>query len=319
MSDQSIDTAASGLIAAEALSAPTQVAGTMRVAQRRRRFRPWLALVYIYLTVMTLFSAFPIFYVIQASLSDAQTLYSTQLRLLPPHPTLSNYTYVLTQLPFFQWVGNSLFVTFLSTLAGLALSTAGAYALSRFHFIGRQYWLVMLIALQAFPSLLALLAYYLMYVNIQNVAGIDLFNLLGLSLIYTAGAVTFGAWNMKGYFDTLPVELEQAALVDGATPTQAFLRVTLPLALPALASTALLMSIGQINEFALANLILFNQDQAGPGVTFILGLRSLQTDYRVPWGYFAAASTLVSLPLMALFFYVQRFFKSGLTIGSVKG
>lgn len=316
MSKQANDSIGASVTAANILSIPASRAGVKRVA--RRRFRPWLLLVYLYLIVMTLFAAFPIFFVIQASLSDAQTLYSTQLRLLPPHPTLSNYVYVLTQMPFVHWVVNSLFVTILSTLAGLALSTAGAYALSRFRFVGRQYWLVMLIALQAFPSLLALLAYYLMYVNVQALTGISLFNLIGLALVYTAGAVTFGAWNMKGYFDTLPVELEQAALVDGATPTQAFLRITLPLALPALASTALLMSIGQINEFALANLILFNQDQAGPGVTFILGLQSLQADYRVPWGYFAAASTMVSLPLMALFLYVQRFFKSGLTIGSVK-
>jgi arabinogalactan oligomer/maltooligosaccharide transport system permease protein len=317
MSGQSIDSPASGVASADALNA--SVPRTTRAYARRRRLRPWLLLVYLYLLIMTIFSVFPIYFVIQASFSGIQTLYSTELRLVPLHPTFDNYFYDLTQLPFLRWVGNSLFVTALSTFLGLALSTTGAYALSRFRFIGRQYWLVILIALQAFPGLLAITAYFLLLINIQNITNVSLFNLLGLSLIYTAGAVTFGAWNLKGYFDTLPAELEQAALVDGATPTQAFLRVTLPLALPALASTALLMSIGQINEFALANFVLLNADVSGPGVTFILGLRGLQTDYRVPWGYFAAASTMVSLPLMAIFFYVQRFFQSGLTIGSVKG
>ncbi|HEX6776831.1 MAG TPA: ABC transporter permease subunit, partial [Ktedonobacterales bacterium] len=120
-----------------------------------------------------------------------------------------------------------------------------------------------------------------------------------------------------------PVELEQAALVDGATPTQAFWRVTLPLATPALATTALFAFIAGWNEFALANILLssngFGGESLGTNITFPVGIYSLTSDFRIPWGYFAAASVMVAIPIMVLFFYLQRFLKSGLTIGSVKG
>jgi arabinogalactan oligomer/maltooligosaccharide transport system permease protein len=142
-------------------------------------------------------------------------------------------------------------------------------------------------------------------------------------VVYAGGTVVFGCWNIKGYFDTLPVELEKAALVDGATPTKAFLRITLPLAAPALAASALFAFIGGWNEFALANIILNSNGLGGEGlgtnVTFAVGIYGLQNNFRVPWGYFAAASVLVSVPLSIVFLYLQRFFKSGLTVGSVKG
>jgi arabinogalactan oligomer/maltooligosaccharide transport system permease protein len=130
--------------------------------------------------------------------------------------------------------------------------------------------------------------------------------------------VVFACWNIKGYFDTLPVELEQAALVDGATPTQAFIRITLPLAAPALAASALFMFIGGWSEFAIANIIL-NSNANGSNLTFPVGIYSLQSDFRVPWGYFAASSVLVAVPVSIVFLYLQRYFKSGLTVGSVKG
>ncbi len=190
---------------------------------------------------------------------------------------------------------------------------SGAYALSRFRLAGRDITLNVLLAIQAFPGLLALTAYYV----ILNKLGL-LNTLIGLVVIYAAGSLVFVCWNMKGYFDTLPVELEQAAMIDGATPTQAFLRVTLPLAAPALAASALFIFIGGWNEYALANLVL-NSNASGSNLTFVLGLFTLQSDFRTPWGYFAAASVVVSVPLIILFLYAQRFFRSGLTIGSVKG
>src|SRR5262249_31950284 len=159
--------------------------------------------------------------------------------------------YVLTQIPFVSWVGNTIFVCGSATLLGLIFATTGAYALARFRFRGRQLTLVVLLAIQAFPQLLALLAYYLL---LQTLGIIETVPLLGLAVVYAGGSIVFSCWNIKGYFDTLPVELEQAAMVDGATPTQAFLRVTLPLAAPALAASALFIFIGGWNEFAIANI-----------------------------------------------------------------
>lgn len=311
MGEQSLST--KSLTAAKEIDLAAK-AGAVTVARRRRgRFDPWLALVYAFLVVMTIFSLFPIYYVVQASLRSSQTLYTSDLQLFPDHPTLENYRYVLTEIPFLHWVLNSLYVCGLATLLGLFASTTGAYALSRFRFKGRQLTLVALLAIQAFPQLLALLAYYLLMQSLHLINTLE-----GLALVYAAQTVVFGTWNIKGFYDTLPIELEQAALVDGATPTQAFLRVTLPLALPALASSALFMFINGYNEFALGN-ILLNSNVDGSNLTFPLGLYGLQQDFRVPWGYFAAVSVLVSVPLMALFLYLQRFFRSGLTIGSVKG
>jgi arabinogalactan oligomer/maltooligosaccharide transport system permease protein len=313
MSEQSLNQPVGAIGGLEVVSVATTPGVAVKVVRKRRRFSPFLALVYVFLVIMSIFSLFPVFYVVQASLAGAQNLYTTDLQLLPAHATLGNYSYIFQHLPMANWIVNTFFVTGLATLLGLALSTTGAYALSRYRFRGRQWTLVFLLSLQAFPGLLALIGYFqlLTFLHLTN-------SLTGLAIVFSAGTVTFGAWNLRGYFDSIPAELEQAAWVDGATPTQAFLRVALPLAAPALAATALLMFIGMWNEFALSN-ILLNSNADGSNLTFALGMQGLQSDYRVPWGYFAAASVTVSAPLMAVFWYAQRFFKSGLTIGSVKG
>lgn len=268
-------------------------------------------LIYVFLGVMTIFSVFPIYYVIQASLNSTQSLYSTTLQLFPTNPTLANYNFVLTQLPFATWMFNSIVVCSLATVLALACATSGAYALSRFRFRGRQSSLMVLIALQTFPGLLAIYAYY----DILQLMHLD-GTVVGLAIVYAAGNIVFGVWNIKGYFDTIPIELEEAARVDGASYFVIFTRIILPLAAPALAASALFMFIGGWNEFVLAKLIL-NPDLRS--LTVPVGLFQLQQENSTPWGYFAAAAVLVSAPLMALFLYLQRFFQAGLTIGSVKG
>lgn len=266
---------------------------------------------YLFLIVMVIFALFPIYYVVQASLAGGQNLYTTDLHLLPSHPTLDNYRYAFTQLPIFSWIANTLIVAGLTTLLGVVFSTTGAYAISRFRFTGRRLTLRGLLALQAFPGLLALPAYYLLL----NAFGLTN-SLFGLILIYAAGALVFCCWNTKSYFDTLPPELEQAALIDGASQMQAFLKIALPLAVPALVVSALFSFISGWNEFALANLVL-NANSNGSNLTFMLGLYSLQSDYHTPWGIFAAASIIITLPLMLLFLYAQSFFKSGLALGGL--
>lgn len=291
--------------------AVTAAAGTP--AAPRRRFNPSLIFVYAFLVVMTIFALFPIYFVAQASLRGSQTLYSTDLQLFPDHLTLENYSYMLTQQPMLNWIWNSVYVCGVATLLGLFFSTTGAYALSRFRFKGRNLGLIALIAIQAFPALLALLAYYLL---LQTLGLIN--HLEGLAVVYSAQTIVFGVWNIKGYFDTLPVELEQAALVDGATPTQAFLRITLPLATPSLAASAMFMFLTGWNEFPIAN-ILLNSNATGSNLTWPVGLFALAGNFRTPWGYFAAASVMISVPVIILFLWLRRYFQSGLTIGSVKG
>lgn len=309
--------AESGTISATGAAARARVRTQSRAEVARLRFLKNLPviLLYAYLVIMVIFALFPIYYVLQASLAGDQNLYATSLQLFPANPTLSNYVYAFTKEPVFNWLLNTTFVCLLSTAIGILFSITGAYALSRFRFRGREASLSFLLALQAFPGLLAITAYYylLQYLNLLNTAP-----LLGLALIYASGSIVFGTWNMKGYFDTIPVDLEQAAMIDGATMQQAFWRVTLPLAAPALAASALFMFVGSYTEFALANFVL-NANSNGSNLTFILGLNALQGTYTTPWGYFAATAVIISIPLMALFLYSRRFFQSGLTVGSVKG
>jgi arabinogalactan oligomer / maltooligosaccharide transport system permease protein len=267
--------------------------------------------IYIFLAIMTVFALFPLYFVLQASFNATQALISTQLQLFPTHPSLDNYRFVIQQEPFLRWLGNSIFVCAVSTIIALVCCTTGAYALSRFRFRGRQLGLTFLIALQAFPGLLAIYAYY----SILSTLHLD-GTLLGLGIVYASTNLVFGVWNIKGYLDTLPFELEEAALVDGASNFVTFTRIILPLATPTLAASALFMFIGGWNEFVLAKLIL-NPDNNS--LTVPVGLFQLQQDQYTPWGYFAAAAVLVSIPLMLLFLYLQRFFRAGLTIGSVKG
>src|SRR5437879_5652069 len=233
MSEQSLSTSAGALARTAEAEARALAAPRAAASAARPKFKPYLILVYAFLVVMTIFAVFPLYFVLQASVRGNQNLYSSQLQLLPDHLTLENYGYMLTQQPLLAWIGNSIYVCLGATAIGLFCSTTAAYALSRFRFAGRDIGLMALLAIQAFPGLLALLAYYLLLQSLHLIGHIE-----GLMLVYAAGTIVFGVWNIKGYFDTLPIELEQAALVDGATPTQAFLRITLPLAAPSLAASA---------------------------------------------------------------------------------
>ena len=268
------------------------------------------ALIYAFLVVMVVFALFPVYFVVQAAFRPGQSLYTLTLSLWPAHPTFDNFTYIFTQIPFPLWLRNSLAVSIGTMVAGLVGSATGAYALSRFRFAGKQITLILLLAIQAFPSVLALIPIYLILKTIGLVG-----SPFGLVLAYMSVALVFTTWNLKGYFDTIPRELDEAALIDGCTVTQAFMRIILPLSLPALAVTALLMFLTAWNEWVMASVLLQNENT----YTVPVGLWGLQNDYRVPWGYFAAASIVVSIPVMALFLGLQRYFRAGLTVGSVKG
>ncbi|HNP73065.1 MAG TPA: sugar ABC transporter permease [Kouleothrix sp.] len=275
------------------------------------RTRPLTAvLLHLALLLGTIFSVFPIYFVVQASLRPGNTLYSTQLQLLPVNATLDNYRYMLTQTELPLWLWNSTKVALSTTAATLLITVTAAYALSRFRFRGRGLLLGGMLALQAFPGFLSIVAFYL----ILNRLGLTNTH-LGLILIYAAGAIVFNVWNLKGYFDTIPVDLEEAAMIDGCTPTQAFVRVMLPLARPSLAVTALFGFLAGWNEYIFAQTLLFDESK----YTAPVGIFALQDTYSQPWGWFAASSLIVSVPVVILFLYLQRSLVSGLSAGGVKG
>ncbi|TMC54151.1 MAG: sugar ABC transporter permease [Chloroflexi bacterium] len=283
------------------------------VGARGRRFLSRAAapvLIHAFLVAMVIFALFPIFFVLQAAFRPGQSLYSLSLSLWPDHPTWDNFTYIWTQQPFPTWLRNSLAIAIGTMICGLIGSATGAYAIARFRFAGKKITLITLLAIQAFPSVLALIPIYIILKTVGLVG-----SPFGLMLAYVAGALVFSTWNLKGYFDTIPRELDEAALIDGCTVTQAFVRIILPLSLPALAVTALLMFLTSWNEWVMAQTLLLNED----AYTVPVGLWGLASNYRIPWGYFAAGSLIVSIPVMVLFLGLQRYFRSGLTVGGVKG
>lgn len=269
-----------------------------------------LGLQYAILLLGVFFAVFPIYFVIQASLRPGQQLYSTELQLIPADPTLANFEYVLTRIPLLLWLWNSVKISAITTIVTLLVTVPAGYALSHFAFRGRGGILTGLLALQAFPSALALPAFYLILLRIGL-----LNSHWGLVLIYAAGAIAFNVWNIKGYFDTIPLELAEAALIDGASPTQAFVLVMLPLARPVLAVTALFGFLAGFSDFILANTVLFEEGL----YTAPVGVFGLQNGYRNPWGWFAASALIIALPITALFLYLQRHLVSGLAAGGVKG
>ncbi len=269
-----------------------------------------LGLQYLILILGTFFAVFPIYFVMQASLRPGNQLYTTDLQLFPTDATLDNFRYVLTQLPLLTWLRNSITIAAATTVATLLITVPAGYALSRFTFRGRGGILTGLLALQAFPALLALPAFYLILLRLGL-----LNSHLGLILVYAAGATAFNIWNIKGYFDTISIDLAEAATIDGATTTQAFLLVMLPLARPVLAVTALFGFLSGFGDFILANTVLFDEQL----YTAPVGVFTLQNGYRNPWGWFAACALIIALPVTLLFLYLQRHLVSGLAAGGVKG
>jgi arabinogalactan oligomer / maltooligosaccharide transport system permease protein len=267
-------------------------------------------LAHIVVLIVVLFAVFPIYFLVLAAFRPGQSLYSTNLQLLPTTVTWDNFTYMVNQTPMLTWLKNSLIVSLATTVLSVCLATPAAYAFSRWSFPGRNGVLSLMLALNAFPAILSLIAVFVIFKEFHM-----LDTLWGLVLAYASGSLIFAIWNTKGYFDTIPTELEESARVDGATPTQAFLRVILPLARPVIAVTALLGFMAGWGEYIMAQTVLFNESN----YTSMVGLIGLQRDYSKPWGWFAVGAIFAMVPVMVVFMVLQKNLVGGLTAGGVKG
>jgi arabinogalactan oligomer/maltooligosaccharide transport system permease protein len=216
-----------------------------------------------------------------------------------------------------RWYVNTLVVCTATAILTVLLSALAAYAFSRFRFRGRRFGLVGLLLIQMFPSLLLVVALYLIVLHVGSVfTFFGLNKLTTLTIVYLGGVLGVNTWLMKGFFDSIPRELDESARVDGATPAQVFWGVILPLAVPVLAVIGLFSFIGVLNEFAIAAAIL----QTTNKFTLSVGLFGfVSQEYGRHWGPFAAGVVLAAIPAALLFAFLQRYIVSGLTQGAVKG
>lgn len=253
---------------------------------------------------------YPVAQIVGISLRPGNALYSTDLSLIPKGATLHSYHVMLFERPFWLWLRNSLVVALITSILGVSLASTSAYALSRFRVKGKGIWLFSILMTQMFPATMLLLPLYLLmrHVGLVN-------TLYGVILAYTATALPFCIWTMKGYYDTIPRSLEEAALIDGMNEFQAFLRITLPLSAPALVITALFSFMAGWSEFIVARALIVNQGL----YTLPLGLESLASTYQTEWANYAAGSLLVAIPVVLLFLALSRFLVGGLTLGGTKG
>ena len=294
-------------------------ARTSAAPGRGRRRRRWLTQVgwrHVVGVLAVVFSLFPIVFVVSAAFNPLGTLSSTNLA---PTNGLSfaNFTELFDRTAFGSWFLNSMMIALTASAASVFLSALAAYAFSRMRFRGRRVGLLSLLLIQMFPQFLAIVAIFLIFTTVTDLWPAVGFNTpWGLFLLYMGGALGANTWLMKGFFDTLPKELDESATMDGASHVQIFFRIMLPLVAPILAVTGLLAFIGSINEFIIANVFLTEPESK----TLAVGMYGLVAGERNNnFGMFAAGTLLTAIPTVLVFQLLQRYIVSGLTSGAVKG
>ena len=265
---------------------------------------------YFILSIFTLFAIYPILQVITISLRPGDRLLSKSLSLIPEEATLDTYIRLFTKEPFLQWMLNSIFIAFFVMIVGVGLAATAGYAFSRYKFKGKSTAMISLITTQMFPLTMLLIPLFIMLINLKLYD-----SYAGLIIAYSATALPFTIWQMKGYYDTIPISLEEAASIDGCSQFGTFWRIVLPLSAPALVITALFSFMSAWSEYLVAAVLI--QDQGL--FTLPLGLKTYQSAMETSWGLYSAGAIIVSMPVVILFIFLSRWLISGLTLGSVKG
>jgi arabinogalactan oligomer/maltooligosaccharide transport system permease protein len=264
-----------------------------------------------------LFSLFPLYLVVISSFNSTGSLRLDSF--IPREISFANYKLLFTDptIPYMTWVKNSLIIAGATAVLSVTIGSASAFAFSRLNFKGRKSGIQLLLLVQMFPAILAISAVYVIMERVYTFApSIGLGTQAGLLLIYLGGAMGVNIWLLKGFVDSIPKELDEAAKIDGASAVQTYWLIFMPLAAPVLAVVALLSFIGTFNEFILARLFLVDMEAR----TVAVGLQQfIGGQYSENWGPFAAGSIIASVPIVIIFLSLQRYIINGLTAGSVKG
>lgn len=265
-----------------------------------------LLLSYLLLTAVSLLTLIPVWWVVIASLSPGNAAYSSSF--WPQHVVFGNYTALLSG-DFGHWVLNSLVVSLSTAIISTFITALAAYAFSRMKFFGQKMGLFVLFVIQMFPSSMYLVAIYALLIHVHLEGTLE-----GLVLVYS-GAQALNIWLLRSYMNSIPKELDEAAMVDGATRFDVFLRILLPLSRPMLITLFLWSIMGTYNEFMVASVVL----QGGPkSYTIALGLRSLiANQYATNWALFAAGAVVSTFPLMVIYLALQKQLIAGMSRGAV--
>ncbi len=265
--------------------------------------------------VMIFFALFPVAWAISASINPTGNLASQTL--IPANAGLDNYRKLFSDYKFTTWMWNSAKVSVSVTLISLFITTTTAFGFSRFRFYGRDTMLKSILLIQVFPAILAMVAIFALVQQLGSVIPfMGLNTLTGLGFIYLGGAMGINIWLMKGFFDTVPMDIDESAMVDGATHWQTFWMLIFPLVRPVVIVVGLLTFIGVYGEFLLARILLTSSDK----FTAMLGLYQMQANqFSTNWGVFCAGAILAAVPVVILYLFLQDYIVGGLTAGAVKG
>ena len=277
---------------------------------RRRKELLGKAGIYVSLTAITLLLVFPFVWMVSTSLKNKSEMFSATPTLFPREITFENYRSMWVDYNFAPYLRNSLIVAVCTTLISLLVATFLAYGISRFKFRGKKVVFNLLILTQMFPLPLLIITIYAVFVRIGLID-----SLMGLIIAYCTFAVPFATMMLKSYFDGLPLELEEAAAIDGCNPFSTIFRVVIPLSAPSIAAMGLFSFILAWQEFMMSlTLIRSPELRTLPvGITLMVGFRDIM------WGPLMAGTVVVTLPVVVLFIYFQKYLISGMTMGAVKG
>jgi len=253
----------------------------------------------------------PLLWMVTCSFKAETEVFKVPPSYIPEHPTLAAYQQLFKFTNFLRYLGNTFVVAFFSALLAIVLSIGGVYGVTRFRFLGGQLFTFMTLMIYMLPSILLVIPLYTFWIQV----GLS-DSLISLSLSYVALTYPFALWMSRSYFGTIPIELEEAAMVDGASRFVAFIRITLPQALPGLIATFIFTFILAWNEYVLA-LVLISSEKK---YTVSVGIANMITSMALAsWPMLCAASTVVTIPVLILFFFVQRRLVTGMSAGALAG
>ncbi|BDU51067.1 sugar ABC transporter permease [Haliovirga abyssi] len=284
-------------------------------------------IIHTILIIASILAIYPILRVVTISLRPGDRAFTASLAIIPKDASFDSFKNILFlrgldpkyasadlitkffHASFWIWLKNSTIVSFFTVIFGVSFASTAGYAFSRFNFPGKKSGLTFFLITQMFPATMLLLPMYLVMSKLHLTN-----TYFGLILMYTTTALPLCVWQMKGYYDTIPYTLEEAAMIDGASQFKAFYKIILPLVKPGVVVTALFSFMASWTDFVVANVFMQKESLK----TLPLGLQTMAGQFQTEWGNFAAASILVMVPAMALFMYLSKYLISGLTLGGVK-